>query len=545
MGLSADRAFEPEIEVTVDAEEAADAALANFSSAVAAQKRGKHSALAALAALAGGSFPIDPTPLISGHPEGDDFPVSVLNGRFGTVVRALQNATQAPIGLCANSILADGSVVFQGLHDVMLPKNRPRPISLCIVTVASSGERKSSADRIAKEALEAREKELQAQSEDEFRRYRKDLQAYESAEKEALSKAKGFQAKKDALYALGPKPIKPLDYKLSLNDWTLEGLIKDMHGGQPSFALLTDEGGQIFGGHSMKAENRVATVAGLSKLWDGSHIDRCRASDPERIEVRNRRLSSHIMIQPELCGDLLKDAKIRGQGMFSRMLISYPTSTCGTRFFQDENPDATKDLEEFKDFLLSVLRCPLPIIEGTRNELDPPALEMDDEAERLWIEYFNETEAELAPGGKFADHKDWVSKSGEHAGRIAAVLTLIEDPDATSIPVGRMFDAIELTRYYLSEFCRLMGADFSEDSASRNADIIWKWLTDKKKWPHTHVSPADISQKGPGSVRKGHIIRNAISHLVSNGLLQRVHGKVRIGDITRAEAYLIIDDKGA
>jgi hypothetical protein len=75
----------------------------------------------------------------------------------------------------------------------------------------------------------------------------------------------------------------------------------------------------------------------------------------------------------------------------------------------------------------------------------------------------------LKAGRKYHRHSEWVSKAGEHVGRISAVLTLLEDPNVTSISLGRMLDAIELGLYYLNECVTILNADYSTDIVTRDA----------------------------------------------------------------------------
>ena len=63
-----------------------------------------------------------------------------------------------------------------------------------------------------------------------------------------------------------------------ISDVTIEGLHRRSETGTPTVVVMTDEGGQSFGGHSMKQENALKTVAWFSKLWDGSPISKSRAS---------------------------------------------------------------------------------------------------------------------------------------------------------------------------------------------------------------------------------------------------------------------------
>ena len=528
-------ALAAETPVIINPEDAAT--VAGFSRAVAASKHRNRLGVAGVAAVAGVYQERDQTPLLPEQQETERFPHDVLNGLFGQTVTAVQQATQAPIAMCTSSVLATIAMAVQPLRNVDLPGAGIKPISLFFLSIAGSGERKTSADKLVGPALEARKSELMEEYKAAFPSYKKAQEAYENAKTEALKSSKGYQAKKNALEALGPEPEAPINPALTANDITFEALVKTMYGGQPAFGLFSDEGGQFFGGHGMKDDAKIATIAGLSKLWDGSPVERIRATDNEFSILQNRRLSLHMMIQPTLCAKTMKDKEARGQGMFARMLICYPETTVGTRMFRETDEQTKKDLEDFNQHILGILRQPLPLIEGTKNELKPPALALDEEARKVWIAFYNTVEQEQRPGGTLENVRDWASKACEHAGRIAAVLTLFEDPDAVVIPAERMADAIQLTKYYLSEFQRIVSTALSLDEATDEAQSLLTWLRDK--WPHSHVSPSDIGQYGPRPVRPGDIARRAIGKLVANGWLVPEQGLVEIGGKRRNEAYRI------
>jgi len=105
------------------------------------------------------------------------------------------------------------------------------------------------------------------------------------------------------------------------------------------------------------------------------------------------------------------------------------------------------------------------------------------------------------------------------------------------VQVDRMIDAIQLTKYYLAEFQRIMSASFTSDVATDEAKKLQEWLRDK--WHHDHVSPSDVSQHGPRPLRPGDVARRAIGKLVANGWLVPEEGPVQIASKKRAEAYRI------
>ncbi len=90
--------------------------------------------------------PDAPTPLIRNIPPGDPYPTSAL-GPLQPVVEAVNDIVQAPMAIGAQSALAVVSLAVQGQADVQTLIGRS-PCSVFALTVALSGERKTSCDRL-------------------------------------------------------------------------------------------------------------------------------------------------------------------------------------------------------------------------------------------------------------------------------------------------------------------------------------------------------------------------------------------------------------
>lgn len=87
-----------------------------------------------------------PQPLAREIPPGETYPIKAL-GPLQEVVKAVHDMTQAPIGIGAQSALAVASLAAQGFADVETLGGYT-PCSLYCLTIAESGERKSSCDRL-------------------------------------------------------------------------------------------------------------------------------------------------------------------------------------------------------------------------------------------------------------------------------------------------------------------------------------------------------------------------------------------------------------
>lgn len=137
------------------------------------------------------AFDADPLPLRRALPPGEPFPLDALGPILGGAARAIVDKVQCPEALAAGSVLAAASLAAQTHADVILPATgQARPLSLFLVSVAASGERKSAADGEAKRPMRRREARLREQFDEAMRDYRHAKRAYDLALAKAEKAAK-------------------------------------------------------------------------------------------------------------------------------------------------------------------------------------------------------------------------------------------------------------------------------------------------------------------------------------------------------------------
>ena len=85
---------------------------------------------------------VQPQPLLREIPLGAPYPVHAL-GPLQSAVEAVQAWTQAPVAIPAQSALAVAALALQG-HANVETLGGFRPLTLYCLTIAASGERKSS-----------------------------------------------------------------------------------------------------------------------------------------------------------------------------------------------------------------------------------------------------------------------------------------------------------------------------------------------------------------------------------------------------------------
>lgn len=477
---------------------------------------------------------VEPTPLIREIQPGDPFPVSSL-GPLQAVADAIHDKVQAPVAIGAQSALTVASLAVQAFADVETLAGYS-PVSLYGLTIARSGERKSSSDRLLIEPVHDFQKGLGEDYRDAQTGHKIDQSIWETRHRDILKTAKkdpdGTRAD---LMSLGAVPDPPLLPVILAGDPTLEGLLKLYGGGRPSLGLFTDEGGGFVGGHAMSKDHRLKSISGLSKLWDGSGVDRVRAGDGAET-FYGIRLACHVLLQPIAAMGLLADPVANGQGFLARFLMCHPASEIGFRLRTEYDPDSDRIIEQFATRITAFLETDLPIAENTRNRLEPRHLPLLPDARALLQAYALKIERLQAPGEALSTVTAFASKSAEQAARIAGVLTLFDDLDAPHVGCECMASGIDLAQYYLSEAQRLANAAFIPVEIQQ-AETLRLWLLER--WTEPLISIRAIVRLGPNTLRDAKKAKAAVGLLEQNDWLAKLDDGGFVDGVKSRTVWLI------
>jgi hypothetical protein len=435
-----------------------------------------------------------PRPLFRPLPPAPEFPARAL-GPLRDVAEAVQALTQAPLALGAQAVLAATALAVQPHCDVHLPGGGRKPLTGLFVSVADSGERKTSVDRVALAPAYRVEAQWREDNRDALARYKADLAAWKEAAEAIKKKGKGDRALiRDGLLNLGPEPTPPPHPMLLVSDPTPEALVLHLAESRPWGGVFTSEGGILIGGAAFNDESRMRTGALLNTLWDGEPIRRRRVLTGASF-LPGRRCSAHIMMQPVVADKLFGDTMLDGIGMLARVLLVAPDSTAGTRMFRRALPACRDVLDDYNDRLTALLTRPPAMREGENDVLDPPALVLTPEAEALWVAFHDHAERSIGDDGPWRAIRAFGAKAAEHAGRLAAVLATYANPETREIDAEYVVCGIALAQHYAAEHLRLAGAA-TVTKELRRAELLLHWWQERED-PRCHL--ADIYQFGPGS----------------------------------------------
>jgi putative DNA primase/helicase len=397
---------------------------------------------------------------------------------------------------------------------------------LYLLPVAESGERKSECDRRFTEALrewQAEQSELMkpdlAKSRAEQSAWEQEADAVRSRIKEARKKGQSTEearAELERLEAEKPEPVRVP--RVLLESETAENLAWTLArpDGWPSAGLLSSEAGVIFGGHAMRRDSIMQSLALLNKLWSGE-AHRVGRRTSESFELIGARLTMGLAVQPETVQTFFEDSHglARGTGFAARFLIAWPETTQGTRFYRDA-PEGWPGLTAYKARLRRLLDTRLTI--SAAGELMPQLLDMETSAFAAWRQYHDGVERELRDGGELADLRDVASKAPENVARVAALLHLFEHSGPGGrVSAAHVAAAARIVTWHLLEARRFLGGMALPKNVA-NAVKLEAWLVTMCRERGTDsLTAREVMHRGPNPVRFKVDLLTALTELTEAG----------------------------
>ncbi len=422
--------------------------------------------------------PISPVPKIPPYPI-DCFP---RNAREGCL--EFQRFCKSPLAMVGSAALAQMALAAQGLADVGRDEVLIGPLSLNVLIVAQSGERKTAIDSAFSKAARQWERDAREDRGDAFRRAK-------AMEKSRFSRIEGVRQKIKAVAGKendeAKKELDRLESRLAdleaneifvpplphlfYEDATPEGLAYSLADGWPSAALVSDEAGLVVGGKGMAEDAALGFLTLLNRLWDGRPFQPVRKTAKTK-ELRGRRFSSSLMLQQELLQQITQRGG-RGVGFFGRFLIAAPPTAMGQRLYTAPPPNMPA-LTKFNERIQYLLSCELPTNDD--GHLEPPIMMANQAARECWREYHDAVEVEMSEFGEFALVRDVAAKSAENAARIAGVFQVFEQGPGGALLAEYMEAGIAIAAWHLTEANRLF---FESDKPEeiKDAELLSDWLT--------------------------------------------------------------------
>ncbi|WP_159049224.1 DUF3987 domain-containing protein [Streptomyces canus] len=465
-------------------------------------------------------------PLSIDRPTLAPFPVDLLGPNLAAIVKAVTAQVQVAPDIPAMIALPAISVAIGGRAQVRIRPGWSEAIALWTATVAGAGERKSAAEAPFSDTLRGLERELQAKAIPEIEdaeQLMKIAQArLEDAEKAAIKAKPDLRAlrmdeaklAKQELREMGPVPALP---RLLFGDITPAAMpVKAaQQGGR--MGVIHSEGTLIkqMGG----LYNSGASDTGFAlDAYDGKAMPVDRVGR-DSIEMESAHLTIGLLVQPIILEQLgrKKDDEMLHNGFVQRFLYGFPASRLG---YQDPRGSVPIPAEVMDDLRYRLGR----LVHGLWKNSMVRAVTFTDEASEVMYVFQEEMQERLRRGGDLHPMASWASKLPGKLARIAALITLYENPDATQVQASELRAALAMAPYFITHarLCLdLMGAN--RDAKLMPARDVLEWLRrrkeDKRREPFT-VRDAqrgvDGNSWGPEGVTS-ETVHDAIHVLVDKG----------------------------
>lgn len=477
----------------------------------------------------GNSWPT-PQPLTA-KIEAEPYPIEALPDTIRKAVEEVIDFVKAPVPLAASSAIAAVSLVTQALYDVERASKLNSPVGLFMLTIAGSGERKSTCDSFFTRQIRDYETAQAEAAKPAIKDYNAAVEIWEAKrggiKDKIRQEAKGgnltAQLERELYELTHDEPEAPKVPRLMYGDVTPEELAYKLANVWPSGGVVSAEAGVVFGSHGMGKDSVVRNLARLNVLWDGGDLQIDRRTT-ESFTVHGGRLTVGLQVQEETLNSFLAQsgALARGTGFLARFLVAWPESTQGERLFT-ESPANWPCLSAFNRRIGEMLNQAVPIDEN--GSLTPQMLTLTPEAKAAWIGYHDAIEGELASGGALYDVKDVASKSADNATRLAALLHVFEG-GMGAVSADAFERASQIAIWHLSESRRFFG-ELALPAEMADAVRLDKWLIEYCRREQTHCVGRRYVQQH-GAVRDGARLNAAIGDLESLDRIQlRKDGKQR------------------
>lgn len=181
-------------------------------------------------------------PLAPKREAQEPYPIDALGPILGPAARAMLSGLQIRPALAAQCLLGSASFVAMRFANVSPPHGGGDVIlSLFLATIAASGERKSTAMRVAMAPFEKYQRLLAEQRELQMEYYQREKAYYDAV----LSKAKrvaGNRAKYDELMAgIKAEPLRLLSPQIILREPSVEAILDSAANAEACRGLFNDE----------------------------------------------------------------------------------------------------------------------------------------------------------------------------------------------------------------------------------------------------------------------------------------------------------------
>jgi len=441
------------------------------------------------------------------------FPPVLLN-----VILALHRNTQIPIELIGNVVLAATSLTCQSLIEVIQPHtNMPEPCSLYLMTIAESGEGKTTINKQVMKPCYTFASELIQQYEQQIIDYKQKLklwrirqQALEGNLRQAVKKGySGENEEHEISKHANNEPLRPPRPNFIYEDTSLKALVEGLSE-HPEAGFISDEAITFFKSY---LKNNPGL---LNKAWDGEMFD-FRRADGEIYQITPR-LTFSLMSQPGVFIDYIKKHGVsaRASGFLSRFLFAWTESSIGERQITQAAIETEHDLNIFYRRVVELLaKNKTPIYDATAKK---KKLTLTDEALNIWKENRIQIERKLAPGCEWEHIRDVASKASANTLRIAALFQFFYSDSSEEIQPIVVERAIKVINWYLYQADRIFYPMSERFQFEQDVRELCSWIESRIRQNDGYaILKNDLEKYGPHRLRRIERLTPVLDQLISQG----------------------------
>ncbi|PTQ70331.1 YfjI family protein [Pseudomonas sp. GV071] len=445
------------------------------------------------------------------HAHQDSWPSfhekSLTEAAVTEAARELQVSREMAL-MCAFGAMA---TACQKHVDVVMPTGHKVPTSLMLLTIADSGERKTTTQNNFFEAINRLNDAAHSANESASIEHRVEHQLWNTHKRhlermysKCAAEAQDEAAMQAALKAIAehvrlePQPAR--SSKFLYEDTTPQALVHMLYENEPNGCLLTSEANGIFSGKALGELDKLNT------LWDGNSVIVDRISR-EGFVLQNARLTLSLMAQPSVVSRFMgkRGEEARGTGFLARFLVVKPRAMAGRR-----TDRKLTELPRRLAFNIRVREC-LESAALPKRQL----LSFSEQAKDLWFNYSRYLEKQMQEDGLYHYLKDHASKLLENTSRLAAILHTFErDSDSdTEIDYATLKFCWEFSQNCSSHFIKYLA---SEPQIVTDANLLAHYLltTAHKEDP---LQNRNQGEKTLNDLMSGAAIRLSLTKIKQNG----------------------------
>jgi hypothetical protein len=345
---------------------------------------------------------------------------------------------------------AAAALSVQGLAILKLPDGTKVPLSMYFVVQGKTGSGKSPPFETFFEAFLERDEVLEAaflKAEEEYPSKHRawklmtaDLIRMIGKKRRNAEPYDHLQAELDKLNQEEPK--KPRLRNWLMSDATGAAFLKRLKGFRHSVGLATDEGSKIL-------KHLHQYLDDLCQGWSHGRIDSHRVGAGTTAAI-DARIMTLILIQPELFDEFCagQGKRALGIGLWARCLFNTTEALLDGITSSEDLGATTAPIDAFKARIIELIALLEYRIKAGITELD--VVELDSDAETLWVAFADEMRTRSKSGGDLVDVSEFAAKAAMHAARLAAIFAYF--CGELKVTLEMMQGAISIIQYHADAY---------------------------------------------------------------------------------------------